>query len=198
MNGLYALKPWYAARLRGVRGALARREVSPDTLTAAGVVCAAGAATALAWLPAPVAALPVAVLLAARLGFANLDGALARDTGRTHGAGRCSTNSATAPPTWRCWPVSWRSPRCGWWPSRRSPRPCRLGVAGRRGGGCGAPQRRPGRQDGAVPAGGRRGGRPGWAAPVLAVIAAGSALTAAVRCVRLWRVLGGRVPGGAR
>ncbi|UYM25275.1 hypothetical protein NQP46_25250 [Streptomyces albus] len=29
MNGLYALKPWYADRLSGVRGALARRRVSP-------------------------------------------------------------------------------------------------------------------------------------------------------------------------
>ncbi|MEV8410505.1 hypothetical protein AB0R12_33415, partial [Streptomyces niveus] len=84
MNGLYALKPWYASRLSGVRAALVRREVSPDTLTAAGVVSAAGAGAALAWLPAgPLAALPVAVLLAARLAFANLDGALARDTGRT-------------------------------------------------------------------------------------------------------------------
>ncbi|MFF1696984.1 hypothetical protein ACFVXC_25810 [Streptomyces sp. NPDC058257] len=83
MNGLYTLKPWYADRLSGVRGALARREVSPDALTMAGVLCAAGAAAALAWLPVPIAALPVAVLLAARLAFANLDGALARDTGRT-------------------------------------------------------------------------------------------------------------------
>lgn len=83
MNGLYALKPWYADRLRGIRGALARRGVSPDTLTTAGVVSAAGAAAALALLPAPLAALPVALFLAARLAFANLDGALARDTGRT-------------------------------------------------------------------------------------------------------------------
>ncbi|MGV9316303.1 CDP-alcohol phosphatidyltransferase family protein [Streptomyces sp. NPDC003691] len=83
MNGLYALKPWYATRLAGVRGVLVRRRVSPDALTAAGVLCAGGAAAALALLPAPLAALPVAVLLAARLGFANLDGAVARETGRT-------------------------------------------------------------------------------------------------------------------
>ncbi|MFD4225303.1 CDP-alcohol phosphatidyltransferase family protein [Streptomyces sp. NPDC058545] len=83
MNGLYALKPWYADRLSGVRATLVRREVSPDTLTAAGVASAAGAAAALAWLPTGPAALPVAVLLAARLAFANLDGALARETGRT-------------------------------------------------------------------------------------------------------------------
>lgn len=32
MNGRYALKPRYADRLSGVRAALVRREVSPDTL----------------------------------------------------------------------------------------------------------------------------------------------------------------------
>ncbi|WP_338700863.1 CDP-alcohol phosphatidyltransferase family protein [Streptomyces sp. Q6] len=83
MNGLYSLKPWYADRLAGVRAGCAARGVSPDTLTWAGVACGAAAGAALAFLPAPFAALPVAVLLAARLGFANLDGALARDTGRT-------------------------------------------------------------------------------------------------------------------
>ncbi|TWG05864.1 hypothetical protein FHX80_114346 [Streptomyces brevispora] len=83
LNGLYALKPWYANRPSGVRASLVRHEVSPDTLTAAGVIAAAGAAAALALLPADPAALPVAALLAARLAFANLDGALARETGRT-------------------------------------------------------------------------------------------------------------------
>ncbi|MFE0046094.1 hypothetical protein [Streptomyces albireticuli] len=72
MNGLYALNPWYAARLGGPRAALARRGVSPDTLTAAGVLSAAGAGAALAPLPAPLAAAPVASLLAARLAFADL------------------------------------------------------------------------------------------------------------------------------
>lgn len=48
MDGLYALKPWYAARLAGARGLLAARGVAPDTVTAAGVLCAAGAGAALA------------------------------------------------------------------------------------------------------------------------------------------------------
>ncbi|NEC94651.1 phosphatidate cytidylyltransferase, partial [Streptomyces albidoflavus] len=52
MNGLYALKPWYADRLSGVRGALARRRISPDALTAVGVAAAAAAGGALALLPA--------------------------------------------------------------------------------------------------------------------------------------------------
>ncbi|MYX85687.1 phosphatidate cytidylyltransferase, partial [Streptomyces sp. SID4915] len=64
MNGLYALKPWYADRLSGVRGALTRRRISPDALTAAGVAAAAAAGGALALLPAGWAAAPVALLLA--------------------------------------------------------------------------------------------------------------------------------------
>lgn len=83
MDGLYALKPWYADRLAGLRCGLARRHVAPDTVTAAGIAFAAGAALALALLPAPWAAVAVAPLLAARLAAANLDGALARETGRT-------------------------------------------------------------------------------------------------------------------
>ncbi|MER7173295.1 hypothetical protein ABT367_17930, partial [Streptomyces mesophilus] len=67
MNGLYALKPWYADRLAGARAALVRRQVSPDALTWAGVLCAGAAAVALGLLPARWSALPVAVLLAARL-----------------------------------------------------------------------------------------------------------------------------------
>ncbi|MFE0221184.1 hypothetical protein ACFW0U_09970, partial [Streptomyces albidoflavus] len=54
MNGLYALKPWYADRLSGVRGALARRRISPDALTAAGVAAAAAAGGAGAPRPAGV------------------------------------------------------------------------------------------------------------------------------------------------
>ncbi|MEO3977229.1 CDP-alcohol phosphatidyltransferase family protein [Streptomyces sp. CAU 1734] len=189
MNGLYALKPWYAARLAGVRGALARREVSPDTLTAAGVVCAGGAAAALAWLPSPAAALPVALLLAARLAFANLDGALARDTGRTTRRGAVLNELgdraadlvvlagflALAP----LWLVavtalaatlpSWVSlagaaaggPRLNGGPVGKTER-CLLVVLAAAG---------------------------GWAVPVLIVIAAGSALTALLRLGRLWKEL---------
>ncbi|MCF2533801.1 CDP-alcohol phosphatidyltransferase family protein [Yinghuangia soli] len=83
MDGLYALKPWYAARLGGLRRGLAARRVSPDAVTAAGIGFAAGAGLALALLPAPWAVAAVLPLLAARLAAANLDGALARETGRT-------------------------------------------------------------------------------------------------------------------
>ncbi|WP_157251280.1 CDP-alcohol phosphatidyltransferase family protein [Nonomuraea typhae] len=83
MNGLYALKPWYAARLGGVRALLVAHDVRPWVVTAAGVAFAAAAGAVLATLtPGPVAALAVALLLAARLACANLDGGVARESGR--------------------------------------------------------------------------------------------------------------------
>jgi CDP-diacylglycerol--glycerol-3-phosphate 3-phosphatidyltransferase len=82
--GLYALKPWYADRLAGLRRALARHGVDPDHVTAVGVVAGGGAGLAIAVLdPGPLAGAVVATLLAARLAAANLDGGLARDLGRT-------------------------------------------------------------------------------------------------------------------
>lgn len=84
MNGLYALKPWYAARLGGVRALLLARDVRPATITVAGVGFGALAGAVLAWVaPGPLAALAVALLLAARLACANLDGGVARESGRT-------------------------------------------------------------------------------------------------------------------
>lgn len=77
MQGLYALKPWYARRLdRFVRAAVDRGR-SPDLFTLIGVVgaAAAGVALALGWWWA---AIP---LLALRLAGANLDGAVARARG---------------------------------------------------------------------------------------------------------------------
>ncbi|MFD4645830.1 CDP-alcohol phosphatidyltransferase family protein [Streptomyces sp. NPDC058441] len=190
MNGLYALKPWYADRLSGLRRALAARQVSPDTLTAAGVVCAAGAAAALAWLPTPSAALPVAVLLAGRLAFANLDGALARDTGRTtrRGAFLNELGDRAADllviagllplaPLWLVAAAAFAATLPSW-----------VSLAGAA---AGAPRRNGG------PVGKTErcllavvAAASGWAVPVLAVVAAGSAVTAVVRAVWVWRALG--------
>ncbi|MFD9635492.1 CDP-alcohol phosphatidyltransferase family protein [Streptomyces violascens] len=189
MNGLYALKPWYADRLSGIRGALARRGVSPDTLTAAGVVSAAGAAAALALLPAPLAALPVAVLLAARLAFANLDGALARDTGRTTRRGALLNELGDRAadlivlagflplaPLWLVATAALAATLPSW-----------ISLAGAA---AGAPRRNGG------PLGKTErcllvvvAAASGWVSPVLLVIAIGSVLTAAVRCGWLWREL---------
>ena len=83
-RGLYALKPWYAARLAGARRGLAARGVAPGTVTAAGIGFGAMAGLVLATVGSPlVAAVLVAALLALRLAAANLDGALARETGTT-------------------------------------------------------------------------------------------------------------------
>ncbi|MFE2730828.1 CDP-alcohol phosphatidyltransferase family protein [Streptomyces sp. NPDC059349] len=190
MNGLYALKPWYADRLSGLRRALAARQVSPDTLTAAGVVCAAGAAAALAWLPTPSAALPVAVLLAGRLAFANLDGALARDTGRTTRRGALLNELGDRAadllviagflplaPLWLVAAAAFAATLPSW-----------VSLAGAA---AGAPRRNGG------PVGKTErcllavvAAASGWAVPVLAVVAAGSAVTAVVRAVWVWRALG--------
>lgn len=84
MNGLYALKPWYAARLGRLRHGLVRRRVSPHAVTVAGILAGAGAGTLL-WLRPPgiVTGLGVTALLAARLACANLDGGVARESGRS-------------------------------------------------------------------------------------------------------------------
>lgn len=61
-----------------------RRGISPDSVSLAGVVAAAAAGGALGLVPPGLlCAGLVGVALAARLGCANLDGALARETGRT-------------------------------------------------------------------------------------------------------------------
>ncbi|GAA5139011.1 CDP-alcohol phosphatidyltransferase family protein [Pseudonocardia adelaidensis] len=80
-SGLYALKPWYADRLAGIRRAMATHGVAPGTVTAAGVGFGALAGLVLATVASPITAVLVAALLALRLAAANLDGALARETG---------------------------------------------------------------------------------------------------------------------
>ena len=89
MNGLYALKPWYARRLSGVLELCETQNVTPTQLTWAGVGFGALAGTALASVPAgPSAAALVGSLLAARLACANLDGCLARRQQRSSEWGR--------------------------------------------------------------------------------------------------------------
>jgi len=85
MNGLYALKPWYATRLGGVRRVLVERRVSPTAVTAAGVVFGAATGAVLFFLsPGPATATIVGILLAGRLACANLDGGVARESGRAN------------------------------------------------------------------------------------------------------------------
>jgi len=82
-TGLYALKPWYAGRLSPVRRWLVTAGVSPNAITVAGIACGGGAGAALALLrPGVLAGVIVAALLAARLACANMDGGVAREAGR--------------------------------------------------------------------------------------------------------------------
>lgn len=77
MTSLYALKYWYTRRLAFLVQASVRRGTSPDTWTAVGVLAAVlgAGAVVMGWWPVAF------VLLAARLGGANLDGAVARARG---------------------------------------------------------------------------------------------------------------------
>ena len=74
MVSLYSLKYWYTRRLGVIIQASVRRGISPDLWTAVGVIAAALGCGALVmgWWPLAF------ILLAARLGGANLDGAVAR------------------------------------------------------------------------------------------------------------------------
>lgn len=83
MNGLYALKPWYAERLAAIRDLCVRHGTSPDTLSLVGAGAGAGAGIGLALLPAgPLTAASVGTMLALRLAATNLDGEIARSSGR--------------------------------------------------------------------------------------------------------------------
>jgi len=85
---LYALKPAITGSLAPVVGWLARAGIPPDAITLAALpVAAAGGAAILASpsAPAMLALVPLAVVL--RLLLNLLDGALARQTGRSHPRG---------------------------------------------------------------------------------------------------------------
>lgn len=82
-GGLYSFKSWYAGRLAPVRRGLVAANVPPAAITTAGIAFGGAAGMALALMrPGPLAGTAVAVLLAARLACANLDGGVARDGDR--------------------------------------------------------------------------------------------------------------------
>jgi CDP-diacylglycerol--glycerol-3-phosphate 3-phosphatidyltransferase len=83
VRGLYALKPAYARVLEPVLRWLARHDVHPDVVSAAGVCAALAAGATLAVVePGLIASLAVTALVAVRLACANLDGNLARRYGQ--------------------------------------------------------------------------------------------------------------------
>jgi CDP-diacylglycerol--glycerol-3-phosphate 3-phosphatidyltransferase len=88
MDGLYALKPWFARTVDPLRRWLVTHEVPPNAISAAGVGFGAGAGVCVATMPAgPVAGVVVGALVIARLACANVDGGVARATGRSSPAG---------------------------------------------------------------------------------------------------------------
>lgn len=90
MSGLYAIKPWFVARLRRVEDALVARRVRPDTVTYAGLAAAVAAGATIAaggLLDAPLVWLAVPPLLVLRLACNALDGAVARRTGAARAFG---------------------------------------------------------------------------------------------------------------
>ncbi len=87
--GIYRLKPWFVARLDGLRVRLQRAGVSADAVTIAGVAAgiALGAALAAGVLASPWWWLAVPPLALVRLAANALDGALARASGTARPAG---------------------------------------------------------------------------------------------------------------
>ena len=192
MDGLYVLKPWYAARLAPLRERLIAAHISPTAVSASGVVVASGAAASLALLPpGPVAACSVGALLAARLACANLDGGIARATGR------CSARGAIANETSdRIADLVVIAACCAFAPvalvvaaALGALLPAAVSVGGQLRG-------LPRRQGGPVGKTERAGlivviAATGLAVPVLVVIGVGSALTAALRLRWVRRQLAG-------
>lgn len=78
-SGLYALKPWFTRRLTPILNVAVAKDVSPDVFTAAGVVAAGAGGVAVAFGIWPLAA----VFMVLRLAGANLDGAVARTSGKS-------------------------------------------------------------------------------------------------------------------
>src|SRR5579863_3019457 len=83
-GGLYSFKSWYAGRLAPARRRPVALHAPPAAITITGIAFGVAAGAALALLrPGPAAGAAVTVLLAARLACANLDGAVARASGRS-------------------------------------------------------------------------------------------------------------------
>jgi CDP-diacylglycerol---glycerol-3-phosphate 3-phosphatidyltransferase len=84
MKGIDGHKPFLARQLAGVRAGLINHRVSPNVITAFGALFAVLAGVLLAVMPIGTGAgVVVTLVLAARLACTNLDGDVARATGRT-------------------------------------------------------------------------------------------------------------------
>ncbi len=191
--GLYIFKSWYAGLLAPVRDASSQRDVSPNVITAAGIAFGAGAGAAMRAAAAGTlaAGLAVAVLLAARLACANLDGGVAARgrTGQRRSA-RYSTNLAIARPNSPYSPGAWRSRPGGssCTAALAATLPSWVALAGAAAGLGAASRAAPSARPSAACC------SPCWpgtglvTAVFLAILAIGSALTALIRLARLARL----------
>lgn len=81
-GGIYSIKPWWQGRLRGIENRLVARQVHPDYVTLAGVVCAGLLGLILAFSAQwPVLAALVPALAIGRIAANALDGLVARRLG---------------------------------------------------------------------------------------------------------------------
>lgn len=93
--GIYAVKPWFRGRLSGATEALVRRGITPDQVTAAGLVAAvAGGVAVWAGDAAPLAWLAVPVLAFLRIMANALDGLVAQRAGLARPAGELFNETA--------------------------------------------------------------------------------------------------------
>jgi CDP-diacylglycerol--glycerol-3-phosphate 3-phosphatidyltransferase len=192
MNSLYALKPWYACRLARARRALVRRHVSPNALTWTGVAFGAAAGGVLAVVGSGVlTALAVAALLAARLAAANLDGGVARESGRSTRFGTVTNELGDRVAD--LLPLAGLAFVAPWWlvatAGLAATLPSWTALAGAAAGADrvqGGPIGKTERCALLVIAAGT-----GWYIPVLLVLAIGSVATAGFRLVRIRRALAG-------
>ena len=190
MQSLYAAKPWYAARLAGVRRLLVAHRVPPGAITAAGAGFGGLAGLTLAAVtPGILCGLLVAGLLAARLACANLDGGVARESGRDTRVGavvnELGDRGAELAALAGCLAVAPAGLVAG--VALAATAPSWVSLAGAAAGG-------PRLQGGPVGKTERclllvAVAATGWVVPLLALLAAGSLLTAALRLRRLRTVL---------
>jgi CDP-diacylglycerol--glycerol-3-phosphate 3-phosphatidyltransferase len=190
MQSLYAAKPWYAARLAGVRRLLVAYRVPPGTISAAGLGFGGLAGLTLAAVrPGLLCGLAVAGLLAARLACANLDGGVARESGQDTRVGavvnELGDRGAELAVLAGCLALAPAGLVAG--AALAATAPSWVSLAGAAAGG-------PRLQGGPVGKTERclllvAIAATGWAVPLLALLAAGSLLTAALRLRRLRTVL---------
>lgn len=190
MQSLYAAKPWYAARLAGVRRLLVSHRVSPGAITVVGVGFGGLAGLTLTTVtPGLLCGLAVAGLLAARLACTNLDGGVARESGRETRVGavvnELGDRGAELAALAGCLALAPAGLVAG--AALAATAPSWVSLAGAAGGG-------PRLQGGPVGKTERclllvAIAATGSAMPLLAVFAAGSLFTAALRLRRLWTVL---------